>query len=124
MQQVEDGKETSVKTIRLEKIKNRTSLIRGAVFDIDGRSLAGAKVKLVRVPTAEEEQEHKRVDSLKRDYTSNNRGEFAFRVPARRARYQVTASHEGYKPETKLVEVHEDEAVPLAFSLAPARPKS
>ncbi|MEK6304601.1 MAG: carboxypeptidase-like regulatory domain-containing protein [Acidobacteriota bacterium] len=123
MQQVEEGKETTVKTIRLDKVKARTSLIRGAVFDIDGRSLQGAKVKLVRVPTAEEDKDHKRVDSLKRDYTSNSRGEFAFRVPARRARYQVTASLGGYKPETKVVEVHEDEAVPLAFSLAPSSSK-
>ena len=121
MKQVEEGKETTVKTIRLDKVKSRTSLIRGAVFDIDGRSLAGAKVKLVRVPTAEEHQEKKPVESLKRDYTSNSRGEFAFRVPARRARYQVTASLSGYKPETKVVDVQEDEAVPLAFSLTPSR---
>jgi len=123
MQQVEEGKETTVKTIRLDKVKARTSLIRGAVFDIDGRSLPGAKVKLIRVPTAEEDKDHKHVDSLKLDYTSNSRGEFAFRVPARRARYQVTASLGGYKPETKVVEVQEDEAVPLAFSLAPSSSK-
>ena len=123
MQQVEEGKETTVKTIRLDKSKTRTSLIRGAVFDVDGRSLPGAKLKLVRVPTAEEDKERKRVESFKLDYTSNSRGEFAFRVPARRARYQVTASLGGYKPETKVVEVHEDEAVPLAFSLAPSSSK-
>lgn len=124
MQQVEAGTETAVKTIRLDKAKARTSLIRGAVFDSEGRSLPGAKVRLVRVPTAEEEKDHKRVDSLKRDYTANSRGEFAFRVPARRARYQVTASLGGYKPETKVAEVHEDEAVPLAFSLAAATSKN
>ncbi len=123
MQQVEEGKETAVKTIRLDKAKARTSLIRGAVFDSGGRSLPGAKVKLVRVPTTDEEKDHKRVDSLKLDYTANSRGEFAFRVPARRARYRVTASLGGYKPETKVAEVHEDEAVPLAFSLAPAHSK-
>ncbi|HWO00112.1 MAG TPA: carboxypeptidase-like regulatory domain-containing protein [Blastocatellia bacterium] len=123
MQQVEEGKETTVKTIRLEKTKTRTSLIRGAVFDIDGRSLSGAKVKLVRVATADEEKDNKSVDSFKLDYTTNSKGEFAFRVPARRARYQVTASLAGYKPETKVAEVHEDEAVPLAFSLAPSTGK-
>ncbi|HSF24047.1 MAG TPA: carboxypeptidase-like regulatory domain-containing protein [Blastocatellia bacterium] len=123
MQQVEGGKETEVKTIRLDKAKARTSLIRGAVFDIEGRSLPGARVKLIRVPTADEEKDNKRVDSLKLDYTANSRGEFAFRVPARRARYRVTASLGGYKPETKVAEVHEDEAVPLAFSLAPDSPR-
>ena len=123
MQQVEEGKETIVKTIKLDKAKDRTSLIRGAVFDIDGRSLPGARLKLERVPTAEEDKDRKRVSSLKLDYTSNSRGEFAFRVPARRARYQITASLGGYKSETKTVEVHEDEAVPLAFSLAPSSSK-
>ena len=124
MQQVEAGKETEVKTIRLDKAKARTSLIRGAVFDSEGQYLPGAKVKLVRVPTADETKDNKRIDSLKMDYTANSRGEFAFRVPARRARYQVTASLGGYKPETKVAEVHEDEAVPLAFSLVPANPKN
>ncbi|HKG23263.1 MAG TPA: carboxypeptidase-like regulatory domain-containing protein, partial [Blastocatellia bacterium] len=53
MHQVEEGKVTSVKTIKLQKA-SRSSLIRGAVFDSNGSSLAGARVKLVRVPTAEE----------------------------------------------------------------------
>ena len=75
------------------------------------------------MPTEDEAKDRKRVDSLKLDYTSNSKGEFAFRVPARRARYQVTASLGGYKPETKVVEVHEDEAVPLAFSLSPSSSK-
>jgi hypothetical protein len=91
------------------------------VFDVIGQSLRGARVKLVRVPTSDEEKDRKHIDSLKLDYTTNSRGEFAFRVPARRARYQVTASAGGYKAETKLVDVREDEAVPLAFSLAPVK---
>src|SRR3989441_12100671 len=49
MQQVEEGKETAVKTIRLGKVTHRTSLIRGAVFELRGASLAGGHLKLVRV---------------------------------------------------------------------------
>lgn len=120
MHQVEEGKVTSIKTIRLRK-GSRSSLIRGAVFDSSGSSLAGARVKLVRVPTAEEAKEKKKIDSLTRDYTTNNRGEFAFRLPAVRARYQVTAILSGYKAETKTVDVEEGEAMPLAFSLEPLR---
>src|SRR6185503_8698258 len=71
MQQVEEGKTTEVKTMRLAKAK-RTSLIRGAVFDTRGLSLAGARVKLVRVPTEDEEKNKKRIDSLTRDYTTNS----------------------------------------------------
>lgn len=121
MQQVEEGKETAVKTIRLGKSAHRTSLIRGAVFDSKGSSLAGVRLKLTRVPTEEEEKDHKRIGSLALSYTTNSRGEFAFRVPAARARYQVTAALDGYKSETKRVDVNESEAVPLAFSLEPVK---
>lgn len=116
MQQVEDGKETKVKTIQLQKAR-RTSLVRGAVFDADGRSLAGVRLKLVRVPSADEIKEKKKVDSLSMSYVTNNRGEFAFRLPPVRARYQVTAALSGFKPETKTIDVNEAEAVPLSFSL-------
>ena len=120
MQQVEEGKTTEVKTIRLAKAK-RTSLIRGSVFDSQGASLAGARVKLVRVPTEDEEKDKKRISSLSLSYTTNNHGEFAFRLPAVRARYRVTASADGFKSDTKTVDVNESEAVPLAFSLEPAK---
>lgn len=120
MQQVEEGKETVVKTVRLEKSK-RTSLIRGAVFDSKGLSLSGARVKLTRVPTDEEAKDKKRPKSLSMDYISNSRGEFAFRLPPQRARYQLTALLAGYKPETKVVEVNEGEAVPVAFLLDPVK---
>src|SRR5215471_1174188 len=101
--------------------KERTSLVRGAVFDSQGASLSGAKVKLIRVQTDEEAKEKKRVGSHSMSYTTNSRGEFAFRLPAVRARYEVTASADGYKSETKTVEVSESEAVPLAFSLEPRK---
>ena len=120
MHQVEEGKVTSVKTIKLPKA-SRSSLIRGAVFDSNGSSLAGARIKLVRVPTPEEAKDGKKIDSLTRDYTANSRGEFAFRLPAARARYQLTAILSGYKAETKIVDVEEGEAAPLAFSLQPLR---
>lgn len=121
MQQVEAGKETNVKTIRLAKVGHRTSLIRGAVFDSNGASLPGVRLKLARVATADEEKEHKHLGSLTLSYTSNNHGEFAFRVPAARARYQITATLNGYKLETKFVDVNESESVPLSFSLEPVK---
>jgi Carboxypeptidase regulatory-like domain len=123
MQQVEDGKETTIKTIRVSKVGHRTSLIRGAVFDSEGASLAGVQLKLVRVPTDEEEKDHKKVKSSSLSYTTNSHGEFAFRVPAERARYRITATLHGYKLETKLVDVSESESVPLSFSLEPVKNK-
>jgi len=121
MQQVEEGKETVVKTIRLNKATRRTSLIRGAVFDSVGASLPGVNLKLVRVPTADEEKDHKKIDSLSMSYTTNSHGEFAFRVPSVRARYRVTATLNGYKLETKFVDINENESVPLSFSLEPVK---
>ncbi len=120
MQQVEAGKQTVIKTIRLQKAR-RSSLIRGAVFDAAGLSLAGVRVRLIRVPDEEEAKEKKKIESFSRDYITNSRGEFAFRVPAARARYQLTATLGGYKSETKSVDVNEDEAVPLAFNLEPVK---
>ncbi|HJQ22341.1 MAG TPA: carboxypeptidase-like regulatory domain-containing protein [Blastocatellia bacterium] len=116
MQQVEEGKTTEVKTIQLTRAK-RTSRVSGAVFDTRGVSLAGVRLKLVRVPTEEEVKEHKKIESLSRDYVTNNRGEFAFRLPALRARYRVTAALDGYVTQSKVVDVSESEAVPLAFTL-------
>ena len=121
MQQVEEGKETVVKTIRLSKVSHRTSLIRGAVFDSVGASLPGVSLKLVRVPTADEEKDRKKVGSLSLSYTTNSHGEFAFRIPSVRARYRVTATLNGYKLETKFVDVNENESVPLSFSLEPVK---
>lgn len=116
MQQVEAGKESEVKTVRLEKGK-RTSLVRGVVFNTQGFGVRGAKVKLQRVPTEDEEKEGKRVESLNRDYVTNSRGEFAFRLPPIRARYRVSAILDGYKPDTKVIDVTESEAVPVALTL-------
>lgn len=118
MQQIEEGKENKVKTIKLLKGK-RTSLVRGATFDINGHVLGGVRLKLVRVANEEELKDKKKIASLKMEYTTNNRGEFAFRLPPARARYQITAMLRGYKPQVKNVDVGEDEAVPLAFSLEP-----
>lgn len=120
MQQVEAGKETRIKTLRLQRAK-RSSLIRGAVFDTNGLSLAGARVRLERINSDEKESEKKDKESLTLNYTTNSRGEFAFRLPPARARYQLTAILSGYKPETKVVDVNADEAVPLAFNLEPLK---
>src|SRR5436853_1676521 len=120
MQQVEEGQTTEVKTITLMKAK-RTSKVSGAVFDTHGLSLAGVRVKLARVPTEGEEKEHKKTDSLSREYVTNNHGEFAFRLPAVRARYRVTASPDGYQTQTQFVDVSGREAMPLAFNLEPVK---
>jgi len=123
MQQVEEGKETRVKTIRLPKATH-TSLIRGSVFDFQGRSISGARIKLVRIATEDEAKEGKHFKGLSRDYISNSHGEFAFRLPSARARYRITAAAAGYRPDTKEVDVNESEAVPVAMTLLPLKKES
>jgi hypothetical protein len=120
MQQVEEGKETRVKAIRLPKAVH-TSLIRGSVFDAQGRSIMGARIKLVRIPTEDEQKEGKRFKEISRDYVSNRHGEFAFRLPSARARYRITAGAPGYRADTKDVDVNEREAVPVAMTLLPLK---
>jgi hypothetical protein len=116
MQQVEEGKETKAKPIKLYK-EAKSSRVRGAVFDENGFSLSGVHLKLVRVPNEAEARDKKKLESVKQDYVTNSRGEFAFRLPSMRARYQVTAMRSGYKPQVKTVDVNADESVPLAFTL-------
>src|SRR5262249_44976738 len=120
MQQVEEGKETRVKTIRLPKATH-TSLIRGSVFDFQGRSISGARIKLVRIATEDEQKEGKHFKGLSRDYISNAHGEFAFRLPSARARYRKTSAAPGYRPDTKDIDVNESEAVPVAMTLLPLK---
>ncbi len=120
MHQVEEGKETRVKTIRLPKATH-TSLIRGSVFDAQGRSISGARIKLVRIPSQDETKDGKHFKGLSRDYVSNSRGEFAFRLPSARARYRITAGAPGYRMDTKDVDVNESEAVPVAMTLLPIK---
>ena len=120
MQQVEEGKETRVKTIKLPKVTH-TSLIRGSVFDAQGRSISGARIKLVRIPTEDEQRGGTHFKGLSRDYVSNIHGEFAFRLPSARARYRITAGAPGYRADTKDVDVSERESVPVAMTLLPLK---
>ncbi len=117
MQQVEEGKQTEVRTIQLEKAKKPTSLVRGSVFTSEGFSLPGVKVKLKRVPSEEEQKSGKRFKKLSMDYVTNRQGEFAFRLPSEQARYELTASRDGFTSQSKIVDVGENESVPVAFSL-------
>jgi hypothetical protein len=122
LQQVEEGKETRIKEVILPKATH-TSLVRGSVFNLRGQTLAGVKVVIVRIPNDEETQSGKHIKSLSRDYLTNQRGEFAFRLPAQPARYRLTASAHGLKTDTKVVDVSGSEAVPVALTLLPIKDK-
>ncbi|HEY6334236.1 MAG TPA: carboxypeptidase-like regulatory domain-containing protein [Blastocatellia bacterium] len=120
LQQVEEGKETHVRTVVLPKVSH-TSLVRGSVFNLNGQTLSGVRVTIQRVPTEEETKEGKKVKAHTKEYVTNVRGEFAFRLPTEPARYRVSASAPGFKSDSKFVDVSGSEAVPVALTLLPRK---
>jgi hypothetical protein len=120
LQQVEEGKETRVRTVVLPKVSH-TSLVRGSVFNLNGQTLSGVRVTIQRIPNDEETKEGKKVKARTKEYVTNQRGEFAFRLPTEPARYRVSASAAGFKSDSKVVDVSGSEAVPVALTLLPRK---
>jgi hypothetical protein len=79
------------------------ALVAGSVFRPSGHTLPGAKVTL----TPE--------GGKRREARTDARGEFAFRVPAKAARYTVEVTAAGLKPATQTVQVQSEERVDLSF---------
>src|SRR5688572_3228284 len=98
---VEAGRQTKLKR-RVELPESDTdTVVRGSVFDEMGRSIAGAKVVLERIPGADGQA----VTAMKRDSASDSMGLFAFRLPAGSGRYRLTATHPKFKSATVTVDV-------------------
>ena len=96
-----------------EKKKSKVvpqAIVAGSVFHENGFLLRGARVV---VWSAEHPKD-------KKETTTDLQGEFAVRVPAGKARYNVEVSAEGFTPERKAVEIAGDERVDLTFRLVPA----
>lgn len=87
------------------------SVVAGTVFRDTGFALPGAEVNLWPA-----DAEGKKIKKL--TFTTNTRGEFAFRVPAVRASYNLSAAAKGYQSQKKTVEVQPEERVDATFSLA------
>ena len=92
------------------------ALIAGTVFQESGLSLRGAELELI--PDREDAKAHK----LKKfAAVSDSRGEFAFRVPAKPARYTIKVRRKGFAAQEKSLEVKGDERIDVNFQLEPAR---
>jgi hypothetical protein len=89
------------------------SVVAGSVFREPGFALPGAEVTLT--PDAETVPKRK---PHKLTFTTNTRGEFAFRVPAAPARYMISAAAKGYKSQQKEVETRPEERIDVTFTLA------
>src|SRR5262249_23768045 len=77
-QRVEAGKTTKLSDKITLTTSHSSSLLRGAVFDDRGFSLAGATVDIERVDTEGKEVKE---GKLRKQYITNEVGEFAFRLP-------------------------------------------
>jgi len=85
------------------------AVVAGTVFRESGHAFAGAEVVLSPLNPSKK--------SKKQSTRANGRGEFAFRVPAAPAEYDLSVSIEGYRPETKRVKIVADERVEENFLL-------
>lgn len=88
------------------------ALIAGSVFRPNGASMPSVEVSLTAEP---DEQKGKKPKAQKQ--TSNFRGEFTFRVPAKPMRYTLSVRSSGYKPLTKTVQVAGDERQDVSLML-------
>jgi hypothetical protein len=111
--EVKSGDQIQLKrAIELEREHEPYAVIRGAVLRGDGYSLPDAKVTIERLG------EGKR---FRHDTVSTSGGEFAFRLPAGKATYRVTATARGFAPASKDVEIENDDVRQVALQLQPAK---
>ena len=89
------------------------SVVAGTVFREPGYALPDAEVTL----TATDESGAAKGKKLQ--FTTNTRGEFAFRIPSVAGKFVVTASAKGYQKQQKTVDVEPSERVDVTFMLAP-----
>ncbi len=88
------------RAIEMSREREPYGLIRGAALDSSGYSLQNVQIILERT----DGKKFKKVEKL-----STEGGEFAFRVPAEKGTYRVTASADGFKTVSKEVTIDGDE---------------
>lgn len=92
------------------------ALIAGTVFQDSGLSLRGAELLLVPEPADAKAHKLKKAEAI-----SDSRGEFAFRTPAKPARYTIRVRRKGFLAQEKSLEVKGDERIDINFQLVPER---
>ena len=108
--EVKDGEIIKLRqAVELSREREGFAVIRGAVFTSEGISLPNASVIIERLG-----ENH---GFKKRETTSGEGGEFAFRLPNDKATYRVTAKARGFQPLSKEVSVDSDEVRQIALAL-------
>ena len=86
------------------------AIVRGSVFDANGRSVYGAKVEIFKISAGE-----KKVAQI----FSSQSGEFTFRLPPAEARYRVAVTIDGAERGSQELEVNGAQVYRVAVSLKP-----
>lgn len=88
------------------------ALMRGSVFDENGRSLPNVKIQVFRVG-----EDNKKIDET----VSNNLGEFGFRYRADRANYRFVAESDGFERASKEILVNGAQVYRFSLILKPKK---
>src|SRR5262249_11814513 len=89
------------------------AVLGGTVFRESGYSLAGADVSIV--PDPQPDQTPVKIQNYKA--VSDNRGEFAFRVPATPMRYIVSAKAKGFESRQKTADIEGEVRIDVTLIL-------
>jgi hypothetical protein len=87
--------------------QGKLAILRGSVFDSNGRSVSGARVEIFR------EGETKKIAQI----FSSDSGEFTFRLPSNAARYRIAVTIGGRMRGSKEIEINGAEIYRTAVSL-------
>jgi len=96
-----------------DKAPESYSVVAGTVFREPGLALAGVDVTLTRAAGDAAPQSKQKLS-----FSTNTRGEFAFRLPSVKARYTLAVNAKGYVAQQKAVETEPGERVEVTFLLA------
>ena len=88
------------------------AFLSGAVFNVDGRSVPGAKVELARIL---EDGSTKKIDGR----LTTETGSFKFRLSPDAAKYRVTVKTDGREPVTKDVDIDGAAVYRVALNIPP-----
>lgn len=86
------------------------AILRGSIFDANGRSVYGAKVEVFKISG-----DSKKVAQI----FSSESGEFIFRLPPAEARYRVSVTIDGAERGSQEIEVNGAQVYRVAVSLKP-----
>lgn len=86
------------------------AIVRGSIFDANGRSIYGAKVEIFKTSGGE-----KKVSQI----FSSESGEFTFRLPPAEARYRVAVTIDGAERGSQELEINGAQVYRVVVSLKP-----